>query len=103
MALQTLQDLFRCHREKETGHWRVGNGSARTVYLDTGDIVFASSTFPADRLTAVMVEQGKLTQAQMDHALVNLKPGMSVGKNLIEMGFIHRGTCWTWPGSKWRR
>ncbi|MDR2561222.1 MAG: hypothetical protein LBC63_05585 [Holophagales bacterium] len=88
MALQTLQDLFSRHREKETGHWRVGNGSARTVYLDTGDIVFASSTFPADRLTAVMVEQGKLTQAQMDHALVNLKPGMSVGKNLIEMGFI---------------
>ena len=88
MALQTLQDLFRRYREKATGHWRVGEGSARTVYFDSGDIVFASSTFPADRLTAVMVEQGKLTQAQMDHALTNLKPGMSVGKNLIEMGFI---------------
>jgi len=76
------------HREKATGHWRVGDGSSRTVYLDTGDIVFASSTFPSDRLTSVMVEQGKLTQGQMDHALANLKPGMSVGKNLIEMGFI---------------
>ncbi|MDR2560973.1 MAG: hypothetical protein LBC63_04295 [Holophagales bacterium] len=88
MALQTLQDLFMHHREKATGHWRVGDGSFRTVYLDTGDIVFASSTFPNDRLTSVMVEQGKLTQGQMDHALTNLKPGMSVGKNLIEMGFI---------------
>jgi exopolyphosphatase/pppGpp-phosphohydrolase len=41
-----------------------------------------------DRLTFLLVERGKLTQAQMDYALANLKPGLSIGKNLIEMGFI---------------
>jgi len=88
MTLLTVPDLFRRYRGKETGHWRVGNESVRTVHLDSGDIVFASSTFQSDRLTTILVESGKLTQGQMEHALSNLKPGMSVGKNLIEMGFI---------------
>ena len=89
MTLSTAPDLFRRCRERETGHWRVGGEStSRTVHLDSGDIVFASSNFPEDRLTSILVERGKLTQSQMDHALANLKPGVSVGKNLIEMGFI---------------
>jgi hypothetical protein len=50
--------------------------------------VFASSNYVADKLTTILVERKKLTQEQMDYALVNLKPGISVGKNLIEMGFI---------------
>jgi|GEM_PF-400600 len=88
MTLMTVPDLFRRCRGKETGHWRVGTESVRTVHLDSGDIVFASSTFQSDRLTTILVESGKLTNGQMEHALSNLKPGMSVGKNLIEMGFI---------------
>ncbi|MDR0498451.1 MAG: hypothetical protein LBH03_01800 [Holophagales bacterium] len=88
MTLKTVPDLFRLCRGRETGQWRVGSESVRTVYLDSGDIVFASSNFQSDRLTTILVEYGKLTQGQMDHALTNLKPGMSIGKNLIEMGFI---------------
>jgi len=88
MTLKTLPDLFRRCREQETGHWRVGSEQSRTVHLESGDIVFASSNFPSDRLTTILVERGKLTQSQMDHAMTNLKPGLSVGKNLIEMGFI---------------
>jgi hypothetical protein len=88
MTLKTVPDLFRRWREKETGHWHVGDKQSRTIYLDSGDIVYASSNFPSDKLTTIMVEQGKLTQNQMNHALANLKPGISVAKNLIEMGFI---------------
>ncbi len=88
MSLLALQDLFRRHREKATGVWRLGREPGRTVFLDMGDIVFAQSTHAMDRLTHLLVERGRLTQAQLDYALANLKPGLSIGKNLIDMGFI---------------
>lgn len=88
MTLLALQDLFRHHREKDTGLWKLGVEPNRTVFFDSGDIVFAQSTHTTDRLTYLLVERGKLTQAQLDYALANLKPGLSIGKNLIEMGFI---------------
>ena len=88
MTIKTIPDLFRRCRGRETGHWHVGGELSRTLHLDSGDIVFASSNFPVDKLSAIMVNCGKLTQEQMDFAMANLKPGMTIGKNLIEMGFI---------------
>lgn len=88
MSLIALQDLFRRHREKATGLWKLGQEPGRTIYLEMGDLVFASSTHLSDRLTYLLVERGKLTQAQLDYAMENLKPGLSIGKNLIEMGYI---------------
>ena len=88
MSLLALQDLFRRYREKATGVWTLGKDPGRTIYIDYGDTVFAQSSHLQDRLTYLLVERGKVTQAQMDYALANLKPGLSIGKNLIEMGFI---------------
>jgi hypothetical protein len=88
MSLLALQDLFRRYREKATGVWTLGKDPGRTIFIDYGDTVFAQSSHPHDRLTYLLVERGKVTQAQMDYALANLKPGLSIGKNLIEMGFI---------------
>jgi hypothetical protein len=88
MTLLALQDLFRRYREKATGVWTLGRNPGRTVYFDYGDTVFAQSTHLQDRLTHLLVERGKVTQSQMDYALANLKPGLSIGKNLIDMGFI---------------
>lgn len=86
--MQALQDLFLRHRAKASGVWQLGGDKGRTLFLEAGDVVFAQSGLPSDRLTAILVERGKLTQAQMDYALANLKPGLSIGKNLIDMGFI---------------
>jgi hypothetical protein len=88
MTLQALPDLFRRCRGRETGHWWVVKDHKRTLYLDSGDVVYASSTFHEDKLTSVMVECGKLTRDQMGRAMADLKPGLSIGKNLIEMGLI---------------
>lgn len=88
MSLPALKDLFARHRARATGLWRLGQEPTRTVFIEAGDIVFASSTHPLDRLTHLLVERGKITQAQLDYAMANLNPGMSIGKNLIEMGFI---------------
>lgn len=86
--LSALQDLFRRHREGSTGQWRLGSDPQRNIFLEQGRIVFATSTHPLDRLTHLLVEKGRLTQDQMDYAMSNLQPGMSVGKNLIQLGFI---------------
>ncbi len=88
MTLPGLSDLFHRHRAKATGVWKLGQDPNRVVFLDSGDVVFAQSTHPQDRLTALLVERGLMTQAQLDYAMANLKPGLSVGKNLIDMGFI---------------
>lgn len=87
-ALSALQDLFQRLRENATGQWRLGSDPQRNIFLERGRILFASSTHPLDRLTHLLVEKGRLTQDQMDYALSNLQPGMSVGKNLIQLGFI---------------
>ena len=88
MTLPALLDLFQRNRAKDTGVWKLGQEPNRTIFLDNGDIVFAQSTHPQDRLTYILVERGLLTQDQLDYAMANLKPGISVGKNLIDMGFI---------------
>lgn len=88
MSLPALKDLFARHRARATGQWRLGQELNRTVFLESGDIVFAASTHPLDRLTHLLVERGKITQAQLDYAMASLNPAMSIGKNLIEMGFI---------------
>lgn len=87
-ALSALQDLFQRHREGASGQWRLGSDPQRNIFFDRGRIVFAQSTHPLDRLTHLLVEKGRLTQDQMDYAMANLQPGMSVGKNLIQLGFI---------------
>ncbi|MBS1766304.1 MAG: hypothetical protein JST05_02735 [Acidobacteria bacterium] len=86
--MKALLDLFARHRNRETGIWTLGQDPQRTIYLEQGLVAFAQSTHPLDKLTTLLVERGKLTQAQLDYALQNLKPGLSIGRNLIEMGFI---------------
>ena len=88
MSLPALRDLFARHRAGATGLWRLGHEPGRTVYLEQGNVVFAASTHPLDRLTHLLVERRKLTQVQLDYAMANLNPTMSIGRNLIEMGFI---------------
>ena len=87
-TLSALQDLFQRCREGATGQWSLGSDPQRNIFFDEGRIVFAQSTHPLDRLTHLLVERGRLTQDQMDYAMANLQPGMSVGKNLIQLGFI---------------
>jgi hypothetical protein len=88
MTLAALQDLFARVRDGATGVWRLGQDPHRAIFLEKGQIVFAQSTHPLDRLPHLLVEKGKLTQAQMDYSMENLAPGLSIGRNLIQMGFI---------------
>ena len=67
---------------------RAESGAAiKVVYLQQGTIAYASSNDRADRLTIIR-RAGKLTQEQIEHAQERVKPGISLGKTLVELGFL---------------
>ena len=73
-----------------TGMIRMESGSIiKVVYLQQGNIAFASSNEKTDRLTEVLKRAGKLTPEQIEHAQARLKPNVSLGKTLVELGYIN--------------
>lgn len=72
-----------------TGMVRLETGSViKVVYLQSGTIAFASSNEKTDRLTEVLKRAGKLTPEQIEHAQARIKPNVSLGKTLVELGYI---------------
>ena len=72
-----------------TGMIRLENGPViKVVYFQNGTIAFASSNEKADRLTEVLKRAGKLTPEQVEDAQSRLKPNISLGKTLVELGYI---------------
>ena len=76
-------------QSKLTGMVRVENGTViKVAYFQQGSIAFASSNEKLDRLTEVLKRAGKLTPEQIEHAQARLKPNVSLGKTLVELGYI---------------
>jgi hypothetical protein len=72
-----------------TGMLRLETGTViKVVYLQNGTIAFASSNEKTDRLTEVLKRAGKLTPEQIEHAQARIKPNVSLGKTLVELGYI---------------
>jgi septal ring-binding cell division protein DamX len=68
---------------------RAENGPViKVVYFHKGSIAFASSNEKCDRLTEVLKQAGKLTPEQVQDAQSRLKPNVSLGKTLVELGYI---------------
>jgi len=97
MSLSALTDLFARHRARATGLWRLGQDPHRTIFMETGDIVFATSTHPFGPPHHLLVERGRITQAQLDcHG--EPQSDHVHWKNLIEMGFITQRDLLVSPG-----
>ncbi len=72
-----------------TGMLRVEPGPfVKVVYFQDGTIAFASSNEKSDRLTEVLRLAGKLTPEQVEDAQARLKPNVSLGKTLVELGYL---------------
>lgn len=84
--IEVLKDLS---ASSLTGMVRLETGPViKVVYLQTGTIAFASSNEKTDRLTEVLKRAGKLTLEQIEHAQARIKPNVSLGKTLVELGYI---------------
>jgi hypothetical protein len=72
-----------------TGMIRLENAPViKVIYFNKGTISFASSNDKSDRLTEVLKRAGKLTPEQVQDAQGRLKPNVSLGKTMLELGYV---------------
>jgi septal ring-binding cell division protein DamX len=62
--------------------------AVRVLYFKKGEIASAASNAETDRLANILIRDGRLTSEQLDLARSRLQPAASLGKTLIEMGFL---------------
>jgi len=78
----------------QTGVLTVASDDAqRSVYVHEGDVVWASSTVPEDRLGAFLLRRGKITREQLSTAM---RGGQSpLGRACVEYGFLAAHELWS--------
>jgi len=62
--------------------------SVKVLYFKRGEIASAASNADSDRLAHILIQEGRLTSEQLELARTRMTPGESLGKTLIEMGFL---------------
>lgn len=81
--------VARLHRSGFEGVVKISLGIAvRAIYFRGGEIASAASNDEQDRLQSLLLKEGRLTAPQVEMARSRQKPGVSLGKALIEMGFL---------------
>jgi len=79
-------------QQKANGTLTCGFGiAARSVYVKSGQIIFATSQSERDRLGEVMVADGKITRSQLERALSLHKKSAGlkkIGAIFVENGFV---------------
>ncbi len=85
-----VPDLIRrAYGERFTGELLLKRGDEqKQIYFETGNIVFASSNQPADRIGAALLRQGLITQADFDQVLAQTATGKRFGQALVEAGLM---------------
>lgn len=78
----------------QTGVLSVASDEAqRSVYVHEGDVVWASSTAPEDRLGEFLLRRGKITREQLHTAM---RGGHSpLGRACVECGFLAAHELWS--------
>jgi tetratricopeptide (TPR) repeat protein len=63
-------------------------GAVRTIYFDRGFIVFTASNFLGDRLGECLLEEGKLTESELDIASSLMNGKKRIGEAIVEAGYL---------------
>lgn len=84
------QVLMQLQEEKATGSLILQNReSIKSIHLKEGNIVYASSNFPGDRLGEVLLRLGRISPEQFHRSVELLREtGKQQGAILVEMGSI---------------
>lgn len=74
---------------KYTGELRLRRGEiAKVVYLFYGKVVYAFSNQAEDKLGYLLVKTGKITEEKLNKALAEVGPEKTLGKVLLDLGYI---------------
>ncbi len=89
--------LSRLHRASFTGRLDLGSGRVeKSIWFDTGAIVFARSTAGHDRLIDGLLRCGMLTRPQYEEARrLSESDGRRAGQVLVESGFLKQSELHT--------
>jgi hypothetical protein len=84
------QILMQLQEQKASGSLIVRNDEAvKSIHLKDGNIVYASSNLPGDRLGEILFRLGKITPEQFKRSVDLLKEtGKQQGAILVEEGYI---------------
>ena len=82
--------LIDSHSNKKTGTITVKTPVfIKKLYVDKGEVVFASSTWKDDRLGEVLLKGGKINLEQYEESVRVLKlSGKKLGTILVELGYL---------------
>ncbi len=81
--------LWAFSRLRKTGTLRVTRNAVRkTIYFQEGQVVFAASSDPDDRLGELLLRERLVTLAQLEDALTRLSLGKRIGTILVEAGYL---------------
>jgi hypothetical protein len=76
-------------RNQETGVLRLSGGTAdKSVFLQDGNIIFASSKDPDDRLGELLLTREVIHRQQLEEATHQVGPSKRLGTVLVEMGIL---------------
>jgi hypothetical protein len=66
----------------------------KAVYLSRGEVVFAESNLPADRLGNCLLRAGLIDQDQLESAESRYHPEIQFGKIVVELGILTPRDLW---------
>ena len=90
MSLPDL--LWSLCEQKKTGVLQLSRFELRkSIYIEEGQIVFASSSDPDDRLGELFLREGTITLDQLQESLSQLSRGKRLGTLLVEAGSLAPG------------
>lgn len=84
--------LARLHQTRFDGTLRISSGARlKLLFFREGEIAMASSNDQEDHLAPILIRAGKLKPEQMELARKSSKPGASLARILVQMGFLTSG------------
>jgi len=63
----------------------------RLVFFENGDLVGARSNLPSGRFGAVLIREGRITEADLTKALGFVRSGHKLGEILVELDYLKAG------------
>lgn len=87
--------LHLLHASSKSGFLFFENGGhAKSVYLHRGEVVFATSNQPYDRLGECLMRSSVLTPEQLEQAVRAYRPPGQFGRILVERGVLTSRELW---------